>query len=57
MDAEIIDITNLDNSDGINIKLNDHKPINFGGGIELLMNEKKNQVVEKKRHQILVLMI
>ena len=41
MDAEIIDITNLDNSDGINIKLNDHKPINFGGGIELLMNEKK----------------
>jgi hypothetical protein len=34
MDSEIIDISNL------NDDLNDLKSVNFGGGIELLMNDK-----------------
>ena len=43
MDSEIIDISlNFDNLD--NISSNKPKSTNFGGGIELLMNDKKKEV-------------
>ena len=43
MDSEIIDISNL------NDDLNDLKSVNFGGGIELLMNDKAKDGKSKSK--------